>query len=54
MLARFMGVAMGGRVSFDPANMVVTAGATPINEMLAFCLAQPGDAFLIPSPYYAG
>lgn len=45
---------MGGNVSFDPSNMVITAGGTPAVEVLAFCLADHGNAFLIPSPYYPG
>lgn len=54
VLARFMGVVMGGRVIFEPSRVVLTAGATPAIEILAFTLAQPGEAFLVPSPYYAG
>ena len=54
VLARFMGMVMGGRVKFEPSQMVLTAGATPTTEILAFSLAQPGEAFLIPSPYYSG
>ena len=54
MLAKFMGVVMGGRVKFEASQIVVTAGATPAIEILCFCLAQPGDAFLIPTPYYGG
>ncbi|KAL3622160.1 acetyl-coenzyme A synthetase 2 [Castilleja foliolosa] len=51
-VAKFMGKARGGRVSFDPARIVMGGGATGANEMLMFCLADPGDAFLVPSPYY--
>lgn len=54
VLARFMGVVMGGRVKFEPSQMVLTAGATPTLEILAFSLAQPGEALLVPSPYYSG
>jgi len=54
VLARFMRLVMGGRVKFEPSQMVLTAGATPAIEILAFTLAQPGEAFLVPSPYYAG
>jgi aminotransferase len=54
VLARFMGMVMGGRARFEPSQMVLTAGATPVIEILAFSLAQPGEAFLIPSPYYSG
>ena len=42
----------GGRVKFDPDRIVMSGGATGANESLMFCLADPGDAFLIPSPYY--
>lgn len=44
----------GYRVAFDPSNIVLTAGATSANEALVFCLADHGDAFLIPTPYYPG
>ncbi|XP_022865543.1 probable aminotransferase ACS10, partial [Olea europaea var. sylvestris] len=37
---------------FNPAQIVLTAGATPAIEILSFCLADPGNAFLAPSPYY--
>ncbi|KAK4418568.1 1-aminocyclopropane-1-carboxylate synthase [Sesamum alatum] len=53
-VAKFMAKARGGRVSFDPDRIVMAGGATGANEMLMFCLADPGDAFLVPSPYYAG
>ncbi|KAG7605721.1 putative aminotransferase ACS12 [Arabidopsis thaliana] len=52
--ADFMSRIMGGNVSFDPSNMVITAGGTPAIEVLAFCLADHGNAFLIPTPYYPG
>ena len=44
----------GGRVKFDKERIVLTAGATAAHEVLTFCLANPGDAFLVPSPYYPG
>lgn len=53
-LARFMSEQRGYRVTFDPSNIVLTAGATSANEALMFCLADHGDAFLIPTPYYPG
>ena len=43
----------GGRVQFDPDRILMSGGATGANELIMFCLADPGDAFLIPSPYYA-
>ncbi|XP_072970774.1 1-aminocyclopropane-1-carboxylate synthase 6-like [Typha angustifolia] len=53
-IAGFMGQVMQGSVSFNPSQIVVTAGATPAIEILSFCLADPGNAFLVPSPYYPG
>lgn len=44
----------GNKVSFDPNKIVLTAGATSANETLIFCLAEAGDAILIPTPYYPG
>lgn len=49
-----MSQVMGGTVNFDQSNMVLTSGATPAIEMLSFCLADHGDAFLVPTPYYPG
>lgn len=51
-VATFMSKARGGRVTFDPNRVVMSGGATGANELVMFCLADPGDAFLIPSPYY--
>jgi len=42
----------GGRVRFDPDRILMSGGATGANELIMFCLADPGDAFLVPSPYY--
>eukprot|EP00897_Mesotaenium_endlicherianum_P000671 jgi/Mesen1/10604/ME000086S10146 len=54
-LADFMSlVLLGGRRRLDPANLVATTGATAALEMLAFSLADAGDAFIVPAPYYAG
>ncbi|KAL5212516.1 hypothetical protein ABZP36_023363 [Zizania latifolia] len=53
-LAGFMRQIMQEAVSFDPSQMVITSGATPAMEILSFCLADPGNAFLVPSPYYPG
>ncbi|CAN6450703.1 unnamed protein product [Victoria cruziana] len=49
-----MGEIRGNRVKFDPSRLVLTAGATSANETLMFCLAEPGEAFLLPTPYYPG
>ncbi|KAJ7952261.1 1-aminocyclopropane-1-carboxylate synthase [Quillaja saponaria] len=53
-VAKFMGKARGNRVTFDPDRIVMSGGATGAHEMTAFCLADPGDAFLVPTPYYRG
>ncbi|XP_010277428.1 PREDICTED: probable aminotransferase ACS12 [Nelumbo nucifera] len=54
-VAGFMSQVMGGgSVSFNPSQMVLTSGATPAVEILGFCLADRGNAFLVPSPYYPG
>uniref|UniRef100_A0A0E0L0Z4 Aminotransferase class I/classII large domain-containing protein n=1 Tax=Oryza punctata TaxID=4537 RepID=A0A0E0L0Z4_ORYPU len=53
-MARFMEKIMGGKATFDPDRIVLTAGATAANELLTFILADPGDALLIPTPYYPG
>ncbi|KAK1292621.1 1-aminocyclopropane-1-carboxylate synthase 3 [Acorus calamus] len=53
-LGEFMSEIRGNKVKFDPNKLVLTAGATSANETLMFCLAEPGDAFLIPTPYYPG
>ncbi|XP_052197092.1 1-aminocyclopropane-1-carboxylate synthase 3-like [Diospyros lotus] len=53
-LVEFMSEIRGNKVSFDPKKLVLTAGATSANETLMFCLADPGEAFLLPTPYYPG
>lgn len=44
----------GNKVTFDTSHIVLTAGSTSANETLMFCLAEAGDAFLLPVPYYPG
>ncbi|KAL1316100.1 hypothetical protein AAHE18_15G042400 [Arachis hypogaea] len=53
-LVDFMAEIRGNKVTFDPNHMVLTAGATSANETLMFCVAEEGDAFLLPTPYYPG
>ncbi|KAE8703666.1 1-aminocyclopropane-1-carboxylate synthase [Hibiscus syriacus] len=53
-VAKFMGRVGGNKVTFDANRIVMSGGATGANETVMFCLADPGDAFLVPSPYYAG
>ncbi|GLJ56180.1 hypothetical protein SUGI_1206130 [Cryptomeria japonica] len=42
------------KAAFNPSQIVLTAGASAALEILGFCLAEPGNAFLVPSPYYPG
>lgn len=51
-VANFMSKVRGGRVKFDENRVVMSGGATGANEVIMLCLANPGDAFLIPTPYY--
>lgn len=51
-MTKFMGRVRGGKALFDPDRIVMSGGATGANETLIFCLADPGDAFLVPTPYY--
>ncbi|ERM96592.1 hypothetical protein AMTR_s00001p00270760 [Amborella trichopoda] len=53
-VAEFMEQIRGGRAKFDPNRIVMSGGATGANELIAFCLADPGEAFLLPTPYYPG
>ncbi|XP_030532743.1 probable aminotransferase ACS12 isoform X2 [Rhodamnia argentea] len=53
-MASFMTQVLGRGISFDPSRIVLTAGATPAVEILCFCLADPGNAFIVPAPYYPG
>ncbi|KAK6130123.1 hypothetical protein DH2020_036139 [Rehmannia glutinosa] len=50
-VAGFMSQAIERSQLFDPAQIVLTAGATPAIEILVFSLSDPGNAFLVPSPY---
>ncbi|KAI7735295.1 hypothetical protein M8C21_019232, partial [Ambrosia artemisiifolia] len=53
-MASFMEQVRGGKAKFNPERVVLTAGATAANELLTFILADPGDALLVPTPYYPG
>uniref|UniRef100_A0A6V7QY34 1-aminocyclopropane-1-carboxylate synthase n=1 Tax=Ananas comosus var. bracteatus TaxID=296719 RepID=A0A6V7QY34_ANACO len=53
-MVEFMEELRGNKVAFDPRKLVLTAGSTSANEILIFCLGEPGDAFLVPTPYYPG
>jgi 1-aminocyclopropane-1-carboxylate synthase len=39
--------------TLNPQGLIVGAGCNAVLENLCFCLAERGDAFLIPTPYYA-
>ncbi|KAI6707712.1 hypothetical protein NL676_010674 [Syzygium grande] len=51
-VAKFMGRVRRGKATFDPNRIFMSGGAMGASKMLIFCLADPGDAFLVPSPYY--
>lgn len=53
-MTSFMEEIRGGKVKFDSNRIVLTAGATAANELLTFIIANPGDALLVPTPYYPG
>ncbi|KAL6207009.1 hypothetical protein ACLB2K_024254 [Fragaria x ananassa] len=54
VLVEMMDKMRGNKVKLDADNLVLTAGATSANETLMFCLADPGEAILLPTPYYPG
>ncbi|KAL0730753.1 hypothetical protein Bca4012_026847 [Brassica carinata] len=53
-VAKFMEKTRNNKVKFDPDRIVMSGGATGAHETVAFCLANPGDGFLVPTPYYPG
>lgn len=53
-VARFMSRVLEKPVFFNPSRMVLTAGATSAIEILTFCLADHGNAFLVPTPLSPG
>ncbi|KAL8233045.1 hypothetical protein R6Q57_002823 [Mikania cordata] len=53
-MAGLMSQVVGKTVTFDPSQIVLTSGATSAIEILCFALADQGNAFLIPAPYYPG
>nr|GEX49126.1 1-aminocyclopropane-1-carboxylate synthase-like [Tanacetum cinerariifolium] len=54
VIANFMSRVRGSRVKFNPSRIVMSRGATGAYETVAFCLANPGEGFLVPIPYYPG
>lgn len=53
-VAKFMEKVRGDRVKYDESRIVMSGGATGAHELMTFCLADPADAFLVPTPYYPG
>lgn len=53
-VAGFMSEATKNSVSFDPTQLVFTSGAASAIEILSFCLADSGNAFLVPTPCSPG
>ncbi|CAK9311033.1 unnamed protein product [Citrullus colocynthis] len=53
-VASFMSQVVGNSISFIPSQLVFTTGVTSAMETLCFCIADPGHAFLVPTPYYPG
>ncbi|ESR53697.1 putative aminotransferase ACS10 [Citrus sinensis] len=51
-VAGFVSQFLGKEVSFNPSQIVLTAGAAPAIEILSFSLADSGNAFLVPTPYH--
>lgn len=52
-VAKFMGAYAG--VSFlDPEQIIVAAGCSVVLDMITYSLCNPGEAILIPTPYYPG
>ncbi|KAL1210968.1 putative aminotransferase ACS10 [Cardamine amara subsp. amara] len=54
VVAGFMTEATKNSVSFDPSQLVLTSGASSATEILSFCLADSGNAFLVPTPCSPG
>ncbi|KAL3619372.1 hypothetical protein CASFOL_036942 [Castilleja foliolosa] len=53
-VASFMSQVMDKPLHFNPTQIILTAGVDPAIEILVFSLADPGNAFLVPSPYCPG
>lgn len=53
-VAEFMSQVTERSASFDPSQLVLTAGSAAAIETLSFCIADTGNAFLVPTPYYPG
>ena len=51
-IARFLSSRAGRPI--DAENLAVASGASAVLENLAFVLCDPGEAILMPAPYYSG
>ncbi|EFH68949.1 hypothetical protein ARALYDRAFT_312271 [Arabidopsis lyrata subsp. lyrata] len=54
VVAKLMSEATKNSVCFDPSQLVLTSGAASAIEILSFCLADSGNAFLVPTPCSPG
>jgi len=52
-MTRLFNRILSANYCFDEDCMIVGAGCNAVLENLAICLAEAGDAVLIPTPYYA-
>ncbi|KAK7406200.1 hypothetical protein VNO78_07820 [Psophocarpus tetragonolobus] len=53
-VAGFMSQVLENLIFFNTSRMVLTAGSTSAIEILSFCLADHGNAFLVPTPLSPG
>lgn len=53
-VAGFMCQVLEKPIFFNTSRMVLTAGASSAIEILSFCLADNGNAFLVPTPLSPG
>ncbi|XP_027912885.1 probable aminotransferase ACS10 isoform X2 [Vigna unguiculata] len=53
-VAGFMSQVLEKPIFFNTSRMVLTAGASSAIEILGFCLADNGNAFLVPTPLSPG
>jgi len=52
-VATYLQSLLSTKKAFNPDNIILGAGCNAVLENLCACLADPGDAVLIPTPYYA-
>eukprot|EP00850_Spirogloea_muscicola_P026218 SM006127S20104 [mRNA] locus=s6127:17:629:- [translate_table: standard] len=49
-----MTTALGTSAPLGADDLVCVAGASAAVELLAMAIADPGDGFIVPAPYYPG